>query len=159
MKILGCDPGLSGALALLDTDQPGKILTVLDMPVVSVKAGTKTKNELNLAVLTFHIAGLAPDHAFVELVHAMPGQGVSSMFRFGEVFGALKGILSALAIPTTLVPPATWTRVMQVKGDEGSILRVSQLFPGHGGMFARKKDHGRADATLIALYGQRSLNL
>ncbi|MGE5548417.1 MAG: hypothetical protein ACM33T_16045 [Solirubrobacterales bacterium] len=93
-------------------------------------------------------------HAFVEAVGAMPGQGVSSVFAFGKVFGLVLGILAANFIPHTLVPPQRWKRTLGVPADkDGARARASQLLPAHAGLWCRAKDDGRAEAALLAYFG------
>lgn len=150
---MGIDPGLSGAVALLDT-RDNTFLYVSDVPVVTVTTTTKkTRNELNLAALAADIGALAPDHVVIERVSAMPGQGVTSMFRFGYAAGAIAGIVSALGFPLSFVDPNQWKRRLQVPKtpDDASRLIVTRLYPQHSNLFRRKMDHNRADAVLIAV--------
>jgi len=157
MKVLGCDPGYSGALALLDTDS-NRIVDCIDMPTNMIRTSAgKTRPEINISCLRFWLDESAPDHAFIELVSAMPGQGVTSMFRFGQAFGELRATVLARNIPITMVPPRVWSTAMKVPaGADGAALRASQLFPDAGRFLALKKHHGRADAMLLALFGARS---
>lgn len=153
-RILGIDPGASGALVCLDTETYA--LEVYDMPVVEVKRGARMVKQVNAAMLVDAIRQAAPDKAVIEAVHAMPGQGVSSMFAFGRALGVIEGALAGLGIPSTLIPPREWTTVMRIKGGkDGSRNRASELFPKHAALFARVKDDGRADAALIAVYGAK----
>lgn len=153
--VLGIDPGLSGALAFID----GASVRVYDMPVLSLKRNGKAKNEpdfLELARIIRDVEGV-PAVAVVEQVSAMPGQGVSSMFAFGKTYGGILGVLAALGIRTELVPPVTWKRWHRIKTDSGkdaSRATAKNLFPQQAGLFARVKDDGRADATLIGVYGR-----
>jgi crossover junction endodeoxyribonuclease RuvC len=151
-RVLGADPGASGALCLLDTDT-GEI-EVVDMPTVVIKRGTRQVRQVNAYLLTDLVKGLEPGRAIVEAVHAMPGQGVSSMFAFGRALGVIEGVLAGLKISTTLVAPAEWTKAMRVKGGkDGARNRAIELYPQSAHLFARVKDDGRADACLIATYG------
>jgi crossover junction endodeoxyribonuclease RuvC len=153
-RILGVDPGASGALVILETQT--NTLTVADMPTVTIKRGTRQVRQVNAYLLADIIKELAPAKAFVEAVHAMPGQGVSSMFAFGRALGVIEGVLAGLQVPTTLVPPAEWTKAMRVKGGkDGARNRAIELYPRSADQFARVKDDGRADACLIATYGAR----
>lgn len=146
--ILGVDPGLSGAAAFVNSD--GKMLDCFDLPV----AGEGKSARIDAANLANLIRAVAPARAVVELVGAMPGQGVSSMFRFGQATGVVAGVLGALGIPVEWVPPARWKKTMRLGSDkEGSRLRALETWPEHAKEFARKKDHGRAEAALIALFG------
>jgi len=153
MKIIGVDPGATGAFALLDLDSLD--LIIIDMPTTKLKRGTRNVNQVDAAQL---VKLLAPhisegDVAVIEKVHSMPGQGVVSTFSFGRAAGIIEGVLAALGVPFSLVPPATWTKKMRLfGGKDGSRARAQELFPDQAHLFARKKDDGRADATLIACY-------
>jgi len=151
-RILGIDPGASGALCCLCTKT--NTIEVIDMPTVLIKRGQRMVNQVQPALVVAAIQQLNPDQAIVERVSAMPGQGVSSMFAFGRAAGVLEGALAGLGIPYTDVPPATWVKVMGVRGGkDGARNRAIELYPKHAGLFARVKDDGRADACLIATYG------
>jgi crossover junction endodeoxyribonuclease RuvC len=92
--------------------------------------------------------------AVVELVNAMPGQGVTSMFAFGHAFGLACGVLAGMGIPCELITPAKWKRDLKVNpGKDGSRLMAMTLWPEHAGEFKRVKDDGRAEAALIAKWG------
>lgn len=154
MKILGIDPGAGGALAVLNTEDSS--LEIFDMPVVEIKKGSTTKRHVSAQLVAELLRAKSIDHAFVEAVHAMPGQGVSSSFSFGRALGVLEGVLGALQIPVTLVPPAVWLREMRTKiGKDGSRARAVELWPKYAALFARKKDDGRAESALLAAYGAR----
>lgn len=150
--IIGIDPGASGAIAVIND---GRFDEVRDMPTIEVKRGPRTINEVSPSGL----ASLIPmnaSHAFVEKVGAMPGQGVSSMFAFGNYYGMIQGILAAKGIPYTLVTPQKWQKDMSVReGKDGARERARQLLPDSAEYLTRVKDHGRADAILIALWGSR----
>lgn len=156
--ILGIDPGLNGALALLSGG--GVILTVHDMPLTP-KTG-KGGNQVdagNLCVLLRTLAvnynNGAPIRTYVERVGAMPGQGVTSMFSFGEGCGVLRGVLSAREFPLSYVAPVKWKNAVGLKGfDKRYALTVAkQLVPSSAVYLTKNKHVGRADATLIAYYG------
>lgn len=154
MRIIGIDPGLSGAIASWD----GKTLVVLDVPTVQYKATKKMKTEISLSelsdIMNFTFAGA--DMAYIEKVGAMPGQGVTSMFNFGESYGILKAMTVAFGIPITLIPPIKWKSEMGLNSDgEKSRMRALQLFPNNADTFKRKMDHNRAEAALLAWYGYR----
>jgi crossover junction endodeoxyribonuclease RuvC len=152
--ILGIDPGLDGALAFLRSDGG---LEIFDMPVHRLQRGGKAKREIDLYELARIVDAHGPiTRAFVELVGAMPGQGVSSTFQFGRSLGIVEGVLSAGFIPTDYVAPRRWRTTMGVRdGKDGSRARASALMPSCVGLWTRVKDDGRAEAVLIALYGQR----
>ena len=152
MVILGIDPGLSGALALLT---PGGI-EVFDVPTLKARARGREVNWPEVA--RFIDAAGHIDHAVIEAVGARPGQGVSSMFKFGYVAGGLRGIVAAHFIPISMVTPQRWKRDMAVpKEKDGARARASELLPSHCDLFVRVKDHGRAEAALIALWGRHTL--
>lgn len=158
MLVLGIDPGLSGAAALVHAPQcnplAARILALHDMPLGAAKQGKTIKNHLDLAALAKLMALPVfdmPDAAAIEEVHAMPGQGVTSMFRFGYAAGAVAGIAAAHGLPVHFIRPQEWQTLAGVRQGKGaSRLRASQLFPAHAAAFGRVKDHGRADAALIA---------
>jgi len=152
MIIMGIDPGLSGAIATYDTETGD--LMVEDMPTVEIVRNGKSKREISAQLLSEAIAAAYANQAFLERVGAMPGQGVSSTFSFGRSVGMIEGVLATLDIPTTIVPPTTWQRKVNVRGGkDGARERAMQLFPKQAKLFSRKKDDGRADAALIAYYG------
>lgn len=157
-RILGVDPGISGAIALLDTQT--RDLRVLDLPTHEVKTSSrKIQKHINAAALASVIEGLRPDIACVEQVNAMPGQGVVSMFRFGQAYGLALGILAALKVPIVHASPVVWSRRVGLRAGKGaSNLRASELFPKNSAEFSRVKDHGRADAALIAYFCELHLD-
>jgi crossover junction endodeoxyribonuclease RuvC len=153
MKTLGIDIGLDGAIALIEN---GDLLEVHDMPTVTLERNNKSKRMVNAAELARLIRQAAPGCAYLERLNAMPGQGVTSMFSMGQSLGVVLGILAALDIPTTTIPPRTWQRALDVpQGKDGSRYRAAQLFPAHAELFKRVKDNGRSDSALIAAYGAR----
>lgn len=155
---VGIDPGLDGALAYLH----GTYLELYDIPTLSLRRNGKSKRELDLAGLAHLMGEMTAGrtcHVYIEQVGAMPGQGVSSMFSFGKTYGGILGVVATLQLPHTLVAPATWKKAMGVKGGkDASRARASALLPAHAGHWRRVKDDGRAEAALIALYGQRQLH-
>ena len=143
-RILGIDPGASGAMALLDGDV---LVRVADMPTIMVKGRSRilAPGVVDLIVET------KPDKIVLEDVNAMPGQGVSSMFSFGRGLGVLEGVIAALGYPLIMVRPAKWKRDAGVPADKDAArLMATRLWPDHSAMFARKKDDGRAEAALLA---------
>ena len=148
---IGIDPGLNGAIAYL---KDGK-LDIWDMPTFSIKRNNKNKREVDASSLSDTLEDLH-GVAFVEKVGAMPGQGVSSMFSFGQSYGIILGILAAYQIPITLVPPKTWKAVLKVRqGKDAARMKASELMPEHSGLWPLKKHDGRAEAALIAYYGSK----
>lgn len=149
MRVLGIDPGRAGALALVESQAPERVL-VVDMPVVTVRGKTLVAEDL----LTEAVTRFAPDLACLEAVHAMPKQGVASMFSFGCSFGIARGVLAGLHIPRKLVQPLRWKRHFGISADKHAArLLATQLFPTCANLFTRRKDDGRAEAALLALYG------
>jgi crossover junction endodeoxyribonuclease RuvC len=141
---MGVDPGLSGAVAFYFPNQPDKI-AAYDVPIVD--------NEINCSALTQIIQQFEPDWAIIEEVGAMPKQGVSSTFKFGCSYGMVRGVVGALMIKTTLVRPAKWKKHFALAAEkEKSRERAIQFWP-RSEAFQRKKDHGRAEAALLARYG------
>jgi len=157
--ILGVDPGLDGAFAWLRRVDKGFELIVRDFPTVVVKKGKTNRREYSIAELKQDFQNGYADHAFIEKVHAMPGQGVTSTFTFGEGYGIVRTVCAFLETPTTLVDPAVWTRVVGLqsgatKGEHCA--RAASLFPGYAQLFRGPRGgllDGRADAALIAWYG------
>ena len=150
-RVIGIDPGASGAIALLVS---GALVSVHDMPTVTVERNKAQKRQVCPAGLSMLMQQLNPHRATVEKVGAMPGQGVSSMFSFGRSVGIIEGVLAAKQIPVTFTTPQAWQKLSgAARGKDGSRQRVMELFPSQANLFARVKDDGRADAVLIALAG------
>jgi crossover junction endodeoxyribonuclease RuvC len=148
--ILAIDPGISGAFALL-----GDNIVVDDLPVHQAQHGRSAvvRAELDLHSLRGLLSGHAIEHGFIERVTARPGQGVTSMFRFGEAAGAVYGLLVGLGLPVTFVTPQRWQRFHQVgAAPDAARQRAMQLYPALAPLLARKRDHHRADALLLAHY-------
>lgn len=152
--IIGCDPGQSGCLALLADGEPAGFI---DMPTMPRAAGG---NEVNAAALAAQVRGLLHMHqgayllAVVELVGSMPGQGLASTFRFGQSDGILRGVLGAMGIGYITVAPVKWKNHFGLKGQPKDAARSLAIrrFPSVSQQLARKKDGGRADALLLALW-------
>lgn len=152
MIFIGIDPGLSGAIAFFDIEKGH--LSIIDMPTFEVKRNNKAKREVSASGLA-HAFALAQGvkGIVLERVGAMPGQGVTSVFSFGRSVGLVEGVLAAYLLPVTIVTPQAWQKAAGVRGGkDGSRLRACELFPNYAGLFARKKDDGRADAALMAWY-------
>lgn len=147
--ILGIDPGISGAIAFYFPDVPDRVLAE-DVPTVY--------DQIAAATLFDRIKQMNPDVAVIELVSAMPKQGVSSTFKFGRSFGTVIGVVQAAGIPLHFVTPAKWKRHFNLTADKECArelaLRMFAKTPEH---FARKKDHGRAEAALIARYAAETI--
>lgn len=157
MIIMGIDPGLSGAVAACDTIAGSMVL--FDIPTFSLSRNGKSKREIDAVQLANLIAAdRHPNHAFVEQVGAMPGQGVSGMFAFGKAYGIIIGVLAARGVPVTFVNPRVWKKALGVPtAKDGARARASQLMPASAEHWTRVKDDGRAEAALIAYWGVRSL--
>lgn len=161
MIYIGIDPGLDGALAVIDTDRDA--VEIFDTPTVTVKTTKGTKREYDLSTMATRLRtvrlNLQSSIAVIEKVHSMPGQGVRSMFSMGYGVGAWEGLLAGIGIPYRRVAPQTWQKLMladEGRGKDAARLQAQRLFPATAAMFARKKDDGRADAVLIAEYGRRT---
>jgi len=147
--ILAIDPGASGALAFFNPD--AGTLEIIDTPVVEVKRGQKLKKEISPQMMSAIIRARDPKIAILELVGAMPGQGVSSMFQFGRGVGMYEGALAALQIPVTYISPVGWQKAVNARsGKDGNRQRAAEIYPAYAHLFSRKKDDGRADAALMA---------
>jgi crossover junction endodeoxyribonuclease RuvC len=153
MIIIGIDPGISGAISILENK---KILEVYDTPTMI--DGKKNKKQINGAQVTNIIKERLKDGkeviVVVEHVNAMPGQGVTSMFNFGQSFGVIKGICAALGLPIYFVRPSKWKKHFNLikTNKDASRTKVIEAYPEISSKLHRKKDSNRADAILIALY-------
>ncbi len=155
MIIIGIDPGISGSICFL---KEGKILDVLEMPTMA--EGKKNKRQVNGSQIYNEI--LKKTHQIekqdirvvIEQVSAMPGQGVTSMFNFGQSFGILKGICSAMQLPMYFVRPAKWKKYFGLINSEkdASRTRAIEMFPYFSSQLSKKKDSNKADAILIASF-------
>jgi len=149
--IIGIDPGVNGAVAILEAGT-GKLVQVFDMPSVDISVAGRSKRRVAPYLLAeelrlFNVDGT---RAIVENVNAMPGQGVSSMFAFGLAFGLALGVLAGMGITAELVTPAKWRRDLSVNpGKDGSRLLAMTLWPDQAKEFKRVRDDGRAEAALI----------
>ena len=153
MRVIGIDCGLSGAIALLEN---GKLVSVHDMPTLTIESNKKAKRQVSAPMLAAIIGQIKPDHAYVEKPASRPGQSVVAMFGFGRSLGVVEGVLAALQVPCTYVAPATWTKAMgKAQGKDASRHRAMELFPEHQQLFKRVMDDGRAEASLIATWGIR----
>ena len=153
MKIIGIDPGLSGAIAVLENN---KVLNIFDIPVMS--EGKKNKRQLNSALLVNllkeNINKEEEIAVVVEQVNAMPGQGVTSMFNFGQTFGALKGICAALELPIFFVRPSKWKKHFELinSSKDASRTKAIEMYPKLSNQLSKKKDVNKSDAILIARF-------
>ena len=159
MKIIGIDTGLSGAIAILENN---KVINIFDIPVMS--EGKKNKRQLNSALLVDlikeNIKNCEEVAVVVEQVNAMPGQGVTSMFNFGQSFGVLKGICSAMQLSMFFIRPAKWKKYFGLIKTEkdASRTKVIEIFPYISSELSKKKDSNKADAVLIASFFYNTFN-
>jgi crossover junction endodeoxyribonuclease RuvC len=155
MLIIGIDPGISGSICFF---KDGKILDVIDMPTMT--EGKKNKKQVNGSQIYNEILKRVNKletndiRVIVEQVSAMPGQGVTSMFNFGQSFGILKGICSAMQLPIYFVRPAKWKKYFNLINSEkdASRTRAIEIFPYFSSQLSKKKDANKADAILIASF-------
>ncbi len=155
MFIIGIDPGISGAICFFEN---GKIIEVIEMPYMA--DGKKNKKQVNgsqiFNEITSRILNKNKDNikVVIEQVSAMPGQGVTSMFNFGQSFGILKGICSAMQLSMYFVRPAKWKKYFNLINSEKDASRTKaiEIFPYFSSNLSRKKDSNKADAILIASY-------
>ena len=155
MLIYGIDPGFTGAVSIYDTELD--ILIIHDIPVVKSPKG-KTLINLPELLSILNNTENQPSLAAIELVNAMPNQGVSSTFRFGQGFGQLQMGIVASKLPIEYVTPRQWKKYFDLTRDKGESRRLAKLcFPNHAHYFKRVKDDGRAEAALIGLYAKENL--
>ena len=155
MLIIGIDPGISGSICFF---QDGRIIDVVEMPTMT--EGKKNKKQVNGSQVYNEISERIKKidkrdvKVIIEQVSAMPGQGVTSMFNFGQSFGILKGICSAMQLPMYFVRPAKWKKYFNLINSEkdASRTRAIEIFPNFSGQLSRKKDSNKADAILIASF-------
>ena len=155
MLIIGIDPGLSGSICFFED---GKILDVVEMPTMT--DGKKNKRQVNGSQVYNEISKRIEQvdkkdiKVIIEQVSAMPGQGVTSMFNFGQSYGILKGMCSAMQLPMYFVRPAKWKKYFSLINSEKDASRTKaiEIFPYFSSNLSKKKDSNKADAILIASY-------
>ena len=153
MIIIGVDPGINGAISIIENK---KILEVYDTPTMI--DGKKNKRQINSAQVTNIFKERLNLNkevvVVVEQVNAMPGQGVTSMFNFGQSFGVIKGICAALSLPIYFVRPSKWKKHFNLikTNKDASRTKVIEAYPEISSKLSRKKDSNKADAILIARY-------
>ena len=155
MLIIGIDPGISGSICFFED---GKVIDIVEMP--SMADGKKNKRQVNGAQIyneiSLRIKNLNKEdiRVVIEQVSAMPGQGVTSMFNFGQSFGVLKGICSAMQLPMYFVRPAKWKKYFNLINSEKDASRTKaiQIFPYISSELSKKKDANKADAILLASF-------
>lgn len=162
MYIVGIDPGLKGGIAYYSPD----VLWAFRTPTIEVpfikKGKKKTRHDMDLESIRDELQLSGATHVFLEKVSAMPGQGVTGMFRFGQNLGQWQGLLVGLNLPYTMVTPQAWKKHMGlIKADKGKSVDLAREFwPEHQDTSFKYKgaDEGRAEASLIAKYGWEQLN-
>ncbi|MBC8305743.1 MAG: crossover junction endodeoxyribonuclease [Pelagibacterales bacterium] len=155
MLIIGIDPGITGSICFFED---GKIIDVVEMP--NMAEGKKNKRQVNGAQIYHEISKRIKNlekkdiKVVIEQVAAMPGQGVTSMFNFGQSFGVLKGICAAMQIPMYFVRPAKWKKYFNLINSEKDASRTKaiEIFPHFSAQLSRKKDSNKADAILISSF-------
>ena len=155
MLIIGIDPGISGSLCFFEN---GKIIDVIDMP--NMPEGKKNKRQVNGSQIYNEISEKIKNiekkdiKVVIEQVSAMPGQGVTSMFNFGQSFGILKGICSAMQLSMYFIRPAKWKKHFNLinSAKDASRTKAIEIFPYFSSNLSRKKDSNKADAILIASF-------
>ena len=155
MLIIGIDPGISGSICFL---QDGRILDVIEMPTMT--EGKKNKKQVNGSQIYNEICKRINEiekqeiRIVIEQVSAMPGQGVTSMFNFGQSFGVLKGIFSAMQIPMDFVSPIKWKKFFNLinTNKDASRTKAIEIYPYFSSKLSKKKDANKADAILISSF-------
>ena len=158
-RVIGIDPGLSGACALLEmTDSNTALVDVIDIPIT----GSGAKQSVDVIQLQEWLQRHGPRHAFLERAQAMPRQGASSGFKYGRVVGAIEATLMLCAVPLLIIEPSRWKHHFHLHGadKEGARQLTIRVFPREHRehhFFARRKDHNRSEAVLIGLYGAQTV--
>ena len=155
MLIIGIDPGISGSICFFED---GKIIDIVEMPTMA--EGKKNKRQVNGSQIYNEISKRMKNfdkqnvRVIIEQVSAMPGQGVTSMFNFGQSYGILKGICSAMQLPMYFVRPAKWKKYFNLLNSEKDASRTKaiEIFPYFSSQLSKKKDSNKADAILIASF-------
>tara|TARA_B100001250_G_scaffold245321_1_gene210926 strand:+ start:358 stop:852 length:495 start_codon:yes stop_codon:yes gene_type:complete len=160
MLIIGIDPGISGAICFFEN---GEVKDVMDMPTMA--EGKKNKRQINGRQIFNEISSrinnydLKNINIIVEQVSAMPGQGVTSMFNFGQSFGIIKGICSAMQLPIFFVRPAKWKKHFDLINSQKDASRTKaiEMFPKISTILSKKKDANKAEAILIASFYENTI--
>lgn len=152
MKRIGIDPGLSGAIVIIQDGQP---IEWTAMPTMKTGSANRVNASALAAFIRPHLYGDEKIFAYVELVSSMPNQGVASMFSFGHSAGVIQGVLGAFEIPVTMVTPSMWKKRAGLIGQDKDAARVKaiQMYPHWRDLDKKGKGQALADATLIAVYG------
>lgn len=155
MIVIGVDPGLEGALAKVGSDG---LIDMQDMPIMPRSAGGTVKNQVNAAALFQLLRGWTEGHSknefmcFWERVNAMPKQGSASTFSLGHTAGIIEGVFCSFGLSHEMITPATWKKYFKLSSDKDAARALAQRYYPQASL-ARKKDHNRAEALLIARFG------
>jgi crossover junction endodeoxyribonuclease RuvC len=155
MFVCGIDPGIRGGLAIVnDVNGIGALRDTIDIPTI----GDKARERVDVLTVRVWIERHRPDFALIERAQAMPRQGASSGFKYGRAVGALEAAVMLCGVPLEIIEPTAWKRFWKLppKDKERSRQRALELFPAAHALLARKLDHGRAEAALIAVFGIRN---
>ena len=160
MLIIGIDPGINGAICFFEN---GEVKDVIDMP--TMQDGKKNKRQINGNQIFNEISSRINNldtkniNVVVEQVSAMPGQGVTSMFNFGQSFGVIKGICAAMQLSIFFVRPAKWKKYFDLINTEKDASRTKaiEMFPKISSSLSKKKDSNKADAILIASFYEKTI--
>ena len=157
--ILGIDPGIRGGLAIISSNDGAAptLVDAIDIPTV----GTGAKERVNVLLIQEWLLQHGPTFAFIERGQAMPRQGASSGFKYGRSVGSAEATITLCGIPLEIVEPSVWKRFFKLPGKNKKAARQKAiaLFPTAHQFFARRKDHQRAEAALLALYGLKTVVL
>jgi crossover junction endodeoxyribonuclease RuvC len=155
MRILGVDPGLTGGIAIVEVIDGAapQLVDAIDVPVI----GDKAKQRVDVIAVRNFIDAHRPALALIERSGAMPKQGTASIFRYARACGALEAAIALCALPVEIIEPSVWKRFFKLPGKDKERARQLALekFPAAHAALARKRDHGRSEAALLALYGVR----
>ncbi len=158
MNVLGIDPGIRGGLAIVSANDGarGMVVDAADIPVI----GSGAKERVDVAAIRKWISRYKPALVVIERAQAMPRQGSSSGFKYGRAVGSIEAAIVLCAVPIEIIEPTAWKRFWHLPGKDKERTRQKalELFPAAHSLLARKCDHGRAEAALIALFGIRRGN-
>lgn len=154
--LISCDPGLGGAVAILDA-KTGALIEVWSMPVVELKIGKSIKRRVSPEVLASELRPWSDGKAIIEQVASSPQMGTTSAFSFGESYGLVRGVFAGLQIPCRTVVPAKWKKDLRLNSSkDGSRALAVQLWPAHAQEFKLVKDADKAEAALIGHWALQS---
>lgn len=152
MRILGADPGVHGGLAIVACNDgvAPELIDAIDIPI----SGIGAKERVDVLTIRTWVEKHQPAHALIERAQAMPKQGASSGFKYGRAVGAIEAAIALAGVPLTIIEPTAWKKFHHLRGGdkEGGRQRALQLFPTAHVLFARKKDHNKSEAALLALF-------